>query len=166
MREVRSLGLLPGILGSVMDNKGKPQEWKSQSTAFQPSPLQEKARCNTSCPSYSCSGDGEKLYLDKPFGGRSLCMEIFDYFCCFGWERSGGCCRNFMEVNVLSVGCELDFLSVDSDNCWCPPISWAHNPLPSRWKNANVGAKSRGGPEATEGRILKSLSLFKVWLSG
>lgn len=29
VREVRSLELLPGILGSLMDNKKKPQEWKS-----------------------------------------------------------------------------------------------------------------------------------------
>lgn len=53
-------------------------------------------------------------------------MEILHDFC-FGWERSGGCSRNFMEVNVLSVGCELDFLSTDSDNCWCPPTSQAQN---------------------------------------
>lgn len=43
-REVRSPGLLPGILGSLMDNKKKTQEWKSQSTAFQPAPLHEKAK--------------------------------------------------------------------------------------------------------------------------
>lgn len=29
VREVRSLGLLPGILGSLTDNKRKAQEWKS-----------------------------------------------------------------------------------------------------------------------------------------
>lgn len=50
-------------------------------------------------------------------------MEILDDFCCFGWERSGGCSRNVREVNVLSVGCELDFLSMDSDDCWCPLTS-------------------------------------------
>lgn len=44
VREVRSPGLLPGILGSLMDNKKKPQEWKSQSAAFQPAPLHEKAK--------------------------------------------------------------------------------------------------------------------------
>lgn len=92
-------------------------------------------------------------------------MEIFDDFCGFGRERSGGSSRNFMEVNVLSVGCELEFLSMDSHNCWCPPSSWAHNPLPSRWKNAIVGTTSCGGAEAAEGRILKPLSLFGAWLS-
>lgn len=70
-----------------------------------------------------------------------------------------------MEINVLGVGCELDFLSMDSDNCWWPFTSWAHNPLPRRWKNAIVGVTSHGGPEAAEGRILKFLSLFNVWLS-
>lgn len=44
VREVRSLGLLSGILGSLMGNRKKPQEWKSQSTAFQPAPLHEKAK--------------------------------------------------------------------------------------------------------------------------
>lgn len=44
VREVRSLGLLSGILGSLMDNKKKPQEGKSQSTAFQPATLHEKAK--------------------------------------------------------------------------------------------------------------------------
>lgn len=92
-------------------------------------------------------------------------METLHDFCCFGWERSGGCSRNLMEVNVLGVGCELDFLSMDSDNCWCPPTSQPQNTLPSRWKNAIVGVTSRGGPEATEGRILKFLSFFNVRLS-
>lgn len=66
--------------------------------------------------------------------------------------------------NVLSVGCELDILSIDSDD-WCPLTSWAHSLLPGRWKNAIVGVTLRGGPEATGGRILKSLSLPKAWLS-
>lgn len=73
--------------------------------------------------------------------------------------------RNFMEVIVLSGGCELDFLSMDSDNCWYPPTSWAQNPLLSRWKNAIIGVMSHGGQEATEGRILNFLSLFNAWLS-
>lgn len=32
-------------------------------------------------------------------------MEILDDFCCFGWERSGGCSRNVVEVmcSVLDV---------------------------------------------------------------
>lgn len=77
-----------------------------------------------------------------------------------------GCSRNIMEVNVLSVGCELDFLSMDSVDCWCPLTSWAHSPLPGRWKNAIVGVMPHGTPEAAGGRILKSLSLSKAWLSG
>lgn len=58
-------------------------------------------------------------------------MEILHGFCCFGWEGSGGCSTNFIEVNVLGVGCELDSLSMDSDNCWCPSTS-ATKPSPKQ----------------------------------
>lgn len=44
VREVRFLGLLSGILGSLMYRKKNTQEWKSPSTAFQPAPLHEKAK--------------------------------------------------------------------------------------------------------------------------
>lgn len=40
----QSLGLLSGILGILVDNKKKPQEWESQSTGFQSAPLNEKAK--------------------------------------------------------------------------------------------------------------------------
>lgn len=57
-----------------MHNEKKPQERKSWSTVFQLNPLYEKA--------YSPSG--EKLYLNKPFWGRGLHMEILDDFHSFG----------------------------------------------------------------------------------
>lgn len=82
-REVKSPGLLSGMLGSLLDHEKKPQEQKSWSTTFQLAPLREKAKGNTSCQSYYSSGGGEKLYLNKLFW-RSLHMEMFGDFHCFG----------------------------------------------------------------------------------
>lgn len=61
-------------------------------------------------------------------------MEIFDDFRCFGCVRSGGgtCSRSFTQVNVLSVGRELDLSNLDSGSWWCPCTPWAHSPLPKQ----------------------------------
>lgn len=78
--------------------------------------------------------------------------------------------KNFMKVNMLSVGCEPDFSNVESDSSRCLCTSQSRNSLSQsnlgiKLKNAIVGTESHGGPEGTERRMLRSLSLFKAWLS-